>query len=56
MDPDSLNPGTDTDPAFPVNPDTEPDPIRTQGFDGQNLKKKIQKKNFFHQKLQFTFV
>ncbi len=34
LDPDSLNPNTDPDPAFQV----EPDPIRVQGFDDQNLK------------------
>ncbi len=36
---------TDPDPALQVDPD--PDPIRTQGFDGQKLKKKIQLKFFF---------
>jgi hypothetical protein len=37
-----------SDPAFQVNPDTDPDPIRIQGFDDQKLKKKkIQMKNFF---------
>ncbi len=41
MDPDSLNPGPDTnpDPAFQVNPDPYPDPIRVQGFDDQKQKK-----------------
>jgi hypothetical protein len=39
MNPD---PETDPDPAFQVNPD----PIQTQGFDDQKLKKKIQLKNF----------
>jgi hypothetical protein len=31
VDPDSLNPDMDSDPAFEVNPD--PDPIRIQDFD-----------------------
>jgi hypothetical protein len=30
--------------------------IRIQGFDDQNLKKKIQIKSFSDQKLQFTYV
>jgi hypothetical protein len=30
----------DPDPAFQVNPNTDPDPIRIQGFDDQKLKKK----------------
>jgi hypothetical protein len=36
----------DPDPAFQVNPVTDPgtDPIRIQGFDNQKLKKKIQLK------------
>jgi hypothetical protein len=37
---------------------TDPDPIRIQGFNDQKLKKKLQlnkKKNFFDQKLQFTY-
>jgi hypothetical protein len=40
---------TDPDPAFQVNPDTEPDPdpVRIQGFDDQKLKKKIQLKFFY---------
>ncbi len=33
-----LNPDTDSDAAYQVNPD--PDPIRIQGFDDQKLKKK----------------
>jgi|688.fasta_scaffold1079602_1 hypothetical protein len=33
VDPDSLNPDLDTDPAFQVNPD--PYPIRIQGLDDQ---------------------
>ncbi len=37
-------------------PDQDPDPIRIQGFNDQKLKKKKQlKKNFFDQKLQFTY-
>jgi hypothetical protein len=43
VDPDSLDPdsldsdslNSDPDPAFHVNPDTDPDPIRTQVFDDQ---------------------
>jgi hypothetical protein len=42
VDPDSLNP--DTDPAFHVNPDTEP--IRIQEFDDQKQKKKNTAENF----------
>jgi hypothetical protein len=44
VNPDSLNP----DPAFQFNPDpdTDPDPIWSQGFEDQKLKKKIQQ-NFF---------
>jgi hypothetical protein len=38
MDPESLNPDTDLDPAFQVNLD--PDPIPIQGFDDQKLKEK----------------
>jgi hypothetical protein len=47
---DSLNPDTYSDvypdPAFQVNPDpdTDPNPIRIQGFDDQKFKKKIQLK------------
>jgi hypothetical protein len=37
-DPDSLDPGPD--PAFLVNSDQDPDPVRTQGFDDKKLKKK----------------
>jgi hypothetical protein len=50
--PDSLHldPDTDLDPAFQVNPDpdtdpntdTDSDPIQIQGFNEQKLKKKIQ--------------
>ncbi len=53
VDPDSLNP--DQEPALQVN--TDPDPIRIQGFDDQKLRKKIQLKiffNLFFQNLQFT--
>jgi hypothetical protein len=54
VDPDSLN--LETDPEFPVNPD--PDPIRTQGFDDQKLKKINTAENFlqsfFIKKLQCT--
>jgi hypothetical protein len=39
-----------------LNPDTDPDPIWIQGFDDQKLKKKIQMKHSFDQKLQFTYV
>ncbi len=35
MHPNSLNPDPDTEPAFQMNPD----PIRIQGFDDQNIKK-----------------
>jgi hypothetical protein len=42
-----------------TDPDTDPDPIRIQGFNDQNLFKKItaekENKNFFDQKLQFTY-
>ncbi len=49
------------DSAFQVNPDTDPDQIRIQGFDDQKFKKKIQQKIFlnlffFYQKLQFTIL
>jgi hypothetical protein len=40
VDPDSLNPDTDQDPAFQVNP------IRIQGFDDQKLKEKKSAENF----------
>ncbi len=53
VDPESFNP----DPAFQVNRDTDPDPIRIQGFNDKKLKKKIQLKIFcifFDQKLQLT--
>ncbi len=50
----AVDPDTDPDPAFQVNPD--PDLIRIQGFDDRKLKKKIQMKIFFYQKLQFTCV
>ncbi len=46
----------DPDPAFQVNPDTDPDPICIQGFDDNKLKKKIQMKSFFDKKFQFTYV
>ncbi len=39
VDLDSLNPDTDPDPAFQVNPDPD---ISDQGFYDQKLKKKIQ--------------
>jgi hypothetical protein len=44
VDPDSLNPDPDTDPdpAFQVNPDTNPFPNPDPGFYDQKLKKKIQ--------------
>ncbi len=38
MDPDSLNPDMDPDPAFQVNPDMVPDLTRIQGFDDQKFK------------------
>jgi hypothetical protein len=42
VDPNSLNPDSDTDPdlAFQVNPDPDLDPIRIQDSDDQKLKKK----------------
>jgi hypothetical protein len=55
VDPDSLNPDPDPDPAFQVHPDTNPDP----GLDDQKLKKKIKPNiflSFYDQKLQFTYV
>ncbi len=42
VDPDSMNPDPDTDPAFQVL--TDPDSIRIQGFDDQKLKKKYSRK------------
>jgi hypothetical protein len=50
-----VDPDTDPDPAFQVNPGF-PDPIRIQGVDDQKLKKKNTDENFFDQKLQFTRV
>ncbi len=44
MDPERGNTrAVDPDPAFQVNPVTDPgtDPIRIQGFDDQKVKKKI---------------
>jgi hypothetical protein len=41
-----------------TDPDTDPDPIRIQGFKNQKFKKNKQqkkKKKFFDQKLQFTY-
>ena len=42
-----------------TDPDTDPDPIRIQGFNDQKLKEKKQLKKkikfFFDQKLQFTY-
>ena len=55
-DPHSFDP--DPDPAFRLNNDPEPEPIRSriQGFDGQKVKKfTAGKKNFGDQKLQFTY-
>ncbi len=43
MDPDTLNP--DPDPAFQVNPDT--DPVPDPGFDDQKLRKNTAEINFF---------
>jgi hypothetical protein len=43
LDPDSLNPYTDPDPVFQLNPD----PIRIQGFYDQKLKKKDNRKLVF---------
>ncbi len=42
MDPEKLIPDADMNPdlSFQVNPDSDPDPIRIQGFDDQKLKKK----------------
>jgi hypothetical protein len=42
VDPESLNPDMGPDPAFQVNPYTDPDPTRIQGFDDQKFKEKIQ--------------
>jgi hypothetical protein len=39
VDPDLLNPDSDPDPAFQVNPDPDSDLIRIQAFDDQKLKK-----------------
>ncbi len=47
MDPDSLNPDTDPDPAFQVNPDRVSDP--------RFLWPKIEEKNIVEKKLQFTY-
>ncbi len=39
-----------------TDPDTDPDPIRIQGFNDQKLKKNNSwKKKNFDQKLQFTY-
>jgi hypothetical protein len=48
------HPNTNPDPAFQVNPD----PIRTrsQDFDDQKLKKKIQLNFFLNKKLQLTYL
>ncbi len=48
MDPVSLNPGPDPDPAFHVNPDQ--DPIRIHGIDDQKMEKKIHMKKKFYNK------
>jgi hypothetical protein len=53
VDPDSLNPDPDLDPALKVYLDAVPDWIWIQGFDDQKLKKKI---TVFLIKLQFTYV
>jgi hypothetical protein len=45
VDPDSLNPDTDPDPAFQVNPD--PDAARIHSFYDQKLKEKKYCKIFF---------
>jgi hypothetical protein len=49
VDPDSMNSDPDTDPdqAFQVNPDSDTDPIRIQGFDDQKLKKKKYSRIFY---------
>jgi hypothetical protein len=52
VDPNSLNPDTDPDPVFQLNPD----PIRIMDFDDQKREKKNTDENFFDQKLQFTYV
>ncbi len=44
---DLLDPDSDPDPAFQVNPDT----IRIHGIDYQKLKEKILMKNFFISKI-----
>ncbi len=50
VDPDSMNP----DPEFKVNPD--PNLIRIQGFDDQNMDKKKKSADIFiDQILQFTY-
>ncbi len=53
MDPDSLNldPDTDADPAFQVNPDLDTDPFPDPGIDDQKVKnwrKKIRLKFFLY--------
>jgi hypothetical protein len=48
VDPNLLNPDRDADPdsAFQVNPDTDPNLIRIQGFEDQKMEKKIKQKIF----------
>jgi hypothetical protein len=56
VDPELLNPDTDPDPAFQVNPDTDTDldPIRIQGFETEEKKYgRNFVKSFFDQKLHF---
>jgi hypothetical protein len=48
-DPLSFDPDPDPDPTFRLN--TDPDPIRIQGFDDQN----IQLKKMFGSKPKFTY-
>ncbi len=57
MDPDSLNPDTDTDPdpAYQVNPEP-PVAIRIQGFDNQKQKKKNTEEKKIQQKIYLSFL
>jgi hypothetical protein len=54
-----LNPDTDPDPTFQVNPDndTDLDPIRIEGFETEEkIQQKFVSKSCFEQKLQLTYV
>jgi hypothetical protein len=46
VDPDSLDPAFQVNPDTDPDPDTDPNPIRIQGFDDKNLRENI-KHNFF---------